>query len=45
MKSKLVPINQLKDWYIKKYFIDRINFFQLLIKVDKAKREVRKWIS
>ena len=30
MKSKLVPINQLKDWYIKKkYFIDRINFFQL----------------
>ena len=32
MKSKLVPINDLKDWYIgKKYSINLNNFFQLKV--------------
>ena len=45
MKSKLVPINQLKDWFIeKKIFHKSHQFFSVEgVKVDKAKREVRKW--
>ena len=45
MKSKLVPINDLKDWYIgKKIFHKSQQFFSVEgVKVDKAQREVKKW--
>lgn len=45
MKSKLVPINQLNDWYIKKKLFHKSGqFFSVEgVKVENAKREVKKW--
>ena len=45
MRSKLIPINQLKDWYFKKKLFHKSGqFFSVEgVKVDNARREVKKW--